>query len=610
MKKTYRIAIMLVAAALLVTWACYLNRPWSEEDVERAKVDVQQQVCFTLVADDQEVAYFSSFSPQDSAFVGLTLQRDSALLSSEGSAVWVNSTALFPSAFGLLLAVDECANMETELPFINSQLRPLLIRNRQRLLCERQRTAGIADEVDYYLHRHSIADNEYIGVANFSYMLASQQRYLDRMTALLDSLLAHSQHLEVKVERHYRKDSLTLQPVTNILKKPSLLRMHSDYPNVRFVVLGSDSLTSMPDSCKAFSTPLFLATDFSDRIDEWHKKFRGITYTSLLTDDGLLRSLELYRYIVRDTLYVGEAIDTLSNTYRGQMTEDGLPKGYGIMWYADGHYYEGEWQDGKRHGHGFEVANGQLIRAGEWGDDKYLGEKMTYTDNRVYGIDISRYQHETGHQVYPINWNAMRITSLGSRNSRQVEGDIDFPVSFVYIKSTQGVTIRSAYYQQDSRDARSHGIHCGAYHFFSFKSTGKEQARYFLENTEILAGDMPPVLDVEPTDEQIEEVGGEAHLFDDMRAWLTTVERAVGKRPIIYVSQNFIKYHLVHAPDLCQNYQVWIARYNVYRPDVRLLFWQLCYDGRVAGIHGGVDVNIFNGYREQYDEFLESLQSR
>ena len=103
---------------------------------------------------------------------------------------------------------------------------------------------------------------------------------------------------------------------------------------------------------------------------------------------------------------------------------------------------------------------------------------MNYTDNRVYGIDISRYQHEFGRRIYPINRKQLRITSLGPQNSKYVEGPIDFPVSFVYIKSTQGATIKSAYYHQDAHDARRNGLLCGAYHFFSLHSSGKEQANY------------------------------------------------------------------------------------------------------------------------------------
>lgn len=595
--------LAVLACVVLTLWIVYINRSWTPEEVARTRVDVHQRVGFVLMADGHEVAYFSRFSETDSAFVGLTTCRDSALVSSEGVGVWVNSTSLFPSANGKILVPDVEVQREAQREFINRQLRMLVERNGQLLRTEQERCRSIADEVDYYLLRHSIADNEYMGVANYSYALASRRQYQERMMTLMDSLVLHAKQMEVRVVREYFKDTLQLHPVTGFFGRPTLMHLCSDSAEVRFVVVQSDSLTDMPDTCLAMSTPLFVDDDYSGLIPEWHVQFYPHLYRHPLLDRRGLLSLEFHPCTPADTLRHGTFVDTLFNAYTGQMDEEGCPQGYGVMRYGNGDYYEGEWQDGGRHGQGFLVSHAHIVKAGEWATDKYVGEKMTYTDGRVYGIDISRYQHEKGGQVYGINWNAMRIISLGKKNSPLVEGNINFPVSFAYIKSTQGVTIKSAYYQQDAQAARAHHILCGAYHFFSFKATGKEQAQYFLENTEILRGDMPPVLDVEPTDEQIEQAGGEERLFADMRAWLQTVERAIGKKPILYVSQNFIKYHLVHAPDLCRDYQVWIARYNVYRPDVRLLFWQLCYDGRVAGIHGGVDINIFNGYREQYEEF-------
>ena len=49
---------------------------------------------------------------------------------------------------------------------------------------------------------------------------------------------------------------------------------------------------------------------------------------------------------------------------------------------------------------------------------------------------------------------------------------------------------------------------------------------------------------------------------------------------------------------------MWIARYGVYKPDVHLALWQLSADGHVRGIHNEVDINVFNGYAAQWEEFL------
>ena len=114
------------------------------------------------------------------------------------------------------------------------------------------------------------------------------------------------------------------------------------------------------------------------------------------------------------------------------------------------------------------------------------------------------------------------------------------------------------------------------------------------------------MLDVEPTDRQIAQMGGADELFRRVRTWMNIVRRHTGVRPILYVSQSFVNKYLGHAPDIKQNYNVWIARYGEYKPDIKLVYWQLSPDGRVSGIHGDVDINVFNGYEDQFDRFIET----
>lgn len=189
-------------------------------------------------------------------------------------------------------------------------------------------------------------------------------------------------------------------------------------------------------------------------------------------------------------------------------------------------------------------------------------------------------------------------------SKKTVKGEVDYPVSFCYIKATEGTTIRNRYYAADYVQARKYGIHVGTYHFFSTKSSGAQQARWFLKNLKIGKGDFPPVLDIEPTEAAIRKMGGVDKLFHEVRVWLTTVEARTGKRPILYVSQSFVNKHLSQAADLKRNYQVWIARYGEYKPDVHMLFWQLSPDGRVRGITPKVDINVFNGYSDKFQQFV------
>lgn len=301
-----------------------------------------------------------------------------------------------------------------------------------------------------------------------------------------------------------------------------------------------------------------------------------------------------------DTLSSGVIIME-DGVYEGNVNKC-IPSGHGTFQDSKtGNWYEGHWEDGLRNGFGVMVTP-QKLMAGEWKNDIYKGERITYTSERIYGIDISKHQHIKKGKTYPINWKQLRITHLGS-SRKTIRGEVDYPISFIYIKSTEGTSVRNRFYLSDYQQAKKHNIRCGTYHFLSMKSSPQAQAAYFLKHSRINKGDLPPVLDVEPTQQQIAKYGGREALFNRIRIWMNIVRQRTGIKPVLYVNQQFVNRHLNCAPDIKKNYDIWIARYGEYKPDVRLVYWQLCQDGRVKGIHGDVDINIFNGFKEQFDKF-------
>jgi lysozyme len=306
-----------------------------------------------------------------------------------------------------------------------------------------------------------------------------------------------------------------------------------------------------------------------------------------------------------DSLVTGVRADSIG-IYIGDFSQT-KAHGHGA-YYADNGYHEGHWENDRRQGFGLQLLTPSddtpRLRVGEWSKDKFQGERMRYTSERIYGIDIARYQHGRGRRPVPILWDKLRITSIGKKGSHNVRGTADYPVSFVYIKSTEGTSVRNKFYVNDYAQARKHGIRAGAYHFFSVKSSGAAQAKHFIQNTLFREGDLPPVLDIEPTDAQIRYMGGPEAMFSHIRTWLRDVERRAKVKPILYVNQMFVNKYLSAQPDLKRDYRIWIARYSEYKPDLRLTYWQLCPDGRVAGIQGDVDINVFNGYQRQFEEYL------
>ena len=356
-----------------------------------------------------------------------------------------------------------------------------------------------------------------------------------------------------------------------------------------YAVHGDTMLTQLPEETMQLLN-----------VGQW----KGISREGTGMERDTLGRIVIGRYEA-DTLIVGIRVDTAA-VYSGDFA-GGQANGHGCTLLADGTYYEGQWVDDCRHGFGFAIAPGTHIRVGEWKADRYLGERMHYTSERIYGIDISRYQHGKGRKKYPILWDRLRISYLGYKNQQHAMGAVDYPVSFVFIKSTESTNIHNPYYANDYVMVRKQGIPIGAYHFFSCKVSGTAQAQYFLNSTLFRPGDLPPVLDLEPYPSQIEAMGGTEVLFRNVRAWLQTVERHVKVKPILYVSQSFVNRYLSEAPDLKHDYQVWIARYGEYKPDVKLAVWQLSPNGRVSGIQGEVDINVFNGYHTQWEEFLQEM---
>ena len=138
---------------------------------------------------------------------------------------------------------------------------------------------------------------------------------------------------------------------------------------------------------------------------------------------------------------------------------------------------------------------------------------------------------------------------------------------------------------------REYGFIRGAYHFWSNKSSAREQAYFFLKKVHLENGDLPPVLDIEhaPSDLSI------ADFQTNVLTWLHIVEDKYHVKPIIYTYYKF-KQKYLSAP-VFDDYPYWIAHYYVDKVEYKgkWKFWQHTDRGVLPGIKGNVDFNIYNG---------------
>ena len=190
------------------------------------------------------------------------------------------------------------------------------------------------------------------------------------------------------------------------------------------------------------------------------------------------------------------------------------------------------------------------------------------------GIDVSHYQGK-------IDWPAV---------ARDAE------IAFVYVKATEGGDWVDPRFADNWREARRTGLRVGAYHFFTFCCPPLDQANHFLTLLPTDSDGLPPVVDV--------EFGGNCRLQRppeelrrDLETWIQMVEAQTSRKVIVYATHEAVETFLDLSPFANP---VWIR--DIWRePELGRgrpwVFWQFANRGRVTGIAGFVDLNVFSGDR-------------
>ena len=196
-------------------------------------------------------------------------------------------------------------------------------------------------------------------------------------------------------------------------------------------------------------------------------------------------------------------------------------------------------------------------------------------NEQLWGIDISHYQTD-------IDWSQLQ-------NEKP---------HFMFIKASEGANLQDNKYISYYTEARKLGIPVGSYHFFSYKSTGIEQAKNFLAVAQHSTGDLIPVLDAEytrsiPADK--EKVTAELNDF------VNAVYEKLGYYPIIYCNYKYVHEYLTEA--IQKKCKLWIVEYK-NQPIADWALWQKTNKFKLAAIKGHVDLNLLNGNQTKLQELL------
>jgi lysozyme len=214
------------------------------------------------------------------------------------------------------------------------------------------------------------------------------------------------------------------------------------------------------------------------------------------------------------------------------------------------------------------------IAAGLWLYERGL-VRPAYPDPREYpvrGIDVSHHQGAIG-------W-------------RQVKGS---GVTFAYLKASEGGDHRDRTFTANAQAAAQVGLPVGAYHYFTFCRGGVEQAQNFLAATATARLRLPAAIDLE-FGGNCAERPGRAAFNHELAVFIQAVRKTTGREPILYVTPEFHTAYLRGGP--FQRRGMWVRDLvgGLNAPAAaRVRFWQYAARGRVAGIEGPVDLNVFVG---------------
>jgi lysozyme len=204
-----------------------------------------------------------------------------------------------------------------------------------------------------------------------------------------------------------------------------------------------------------------------------------------------------------------------------------------------------------------------------------VADSLVDTTALVWGIDLSHHQRN-------VDWD-----QIACENPH-----------FIFFKATEGATHTDKMYHKYKFEAAERGIKVGSYHFFSYTTSGKDQALHFLKTAHIQKGDLPPVLDVEFK----KEMASSAWISKNVQEWVRIIEDSIGVKPIIYCPCRMYNDHLESV--LSDEYHLWIADYRKNPPGCNWTFWQKTDRHKLNGIAGNVDYNEFKGNILDLQEIL------
>jgi lysozyme len=195
----------------------------------------------------------------------------------------------------------------------------------------------------------------------------------------------------------------------------------------------------------------------------------------------------------------------------------------------------------------------------------YVMRHPSFEQFPVQGVDLSHHQGD-------VDWQALAADRRGA---------------FAYIKATEGGDFNDSNFAQNWRDAKKFGV------------ARVDQAQNFVRAMGQDFGELPPALDLEylgncakrPTREDV---------MREINAFVNELKQHDPRKPMFYVSNDFYETYVQGLEAQFPEHDDWVRNLLLEPSPPSWVFWQFAQTGRVGGIAGPVDLNVFNGSKEEF----------
>lgn len=192
------------------------------------------------------------------------------------------------------------------------------------------------------------------------------------------------------------------------------------------------------------------------------------------------------------------------------------------------------------------------------------------------GVDVSSFQGD-------IDWKAVKNSG------------IEFAiVRLGYRGYSSGKLVRDDYAVKNLEGARKAGLKVGAYFFSQALNTREadEEIAFMMDVLDGFLPDMPLILDWEIPTADARTAKMDARRLTDIQLHFCKTIKDKGYEPMVYFNW-YQSEHLYYLSEL-EEYPFWLALYQdrmTYPWKVEM--WQYTCTGRVPGIRGDVDINVY-----------------